>query len=242
MPECREVWSATISPTLECHRAQPTDPERITQLPPQRSSLGASVAQPMSRFLHIEAAGGMLLVVAAVVALIWANAWPDSYESFWSTEVRIDVGDYEFAEDFQHLVNDLLMGLFFFVVGMEIKRELVDGELRDRKAVALPAMAALGGMIVPALIFFAINAGGAGRDGWGIPMATDVAFALGVVALLGARVPASIKVLLLTLAIVDDIGAIVVIAVFYSSDLEPNFLVFAAGIAVVVAVVLNGSM
>ena len=116
-----------------------------------------------------------------------------------------------------HLVNDLLMGLFFFVVGMEIKRELVVGELRDRRAVALPAMAALGGMIVPALIFFALNAGGDGRDGWGIPMATDVAFALGVVALLGSRVPASIKVLLLTLAIVDDIGAIVVIAVFYTS-------------------------
>ena len=173
------------------------------------------------------------------MALIWANAWPASYQSFWSTEVRIDVGDYEFVEDFEHLVNDLLMGLFFFVVGMEIKRELVAGELRDRKAVALPAMAALGGMIVPAVIFFAINAGGDGRDGWGIPMATDVAFALGVVALLGRRVPAPIKVLLLTLAIVDDIGAIVVIAVFYTSDLEPIFLVFAAGIATVVAVILR---
>ena len=197
------------------------------------------MAQPLSRFLHVEAAGGILLVLATIVALIWANAWPASYQSFWSTEVRINVGDYEFVEDFQHLVNDLLMGLFFFVVGMEIKRELVAGELRDRKAVALPAMAALGGMIVPAVIFFAINAGGEGRDGWGIPMATDVAFALGVVALLGSRVPASIKVLLLTLAIVDDIGAIVVIAVFYTSDLEPIFLVFAAGIATVVAVILR---
>ncbi len=201
--------------------------------------LARVVAQPLSRFLHVEAAGGILLVLATIVALIWANVWPASYQSFWSTEVRINVGDYEFVEDFQHLVNDLLMGLFFFVVGMEIKRELVAGELRDRKAVALPAMAALGGMIVPAVIFFAINAGGDGRDGWGIPMATDVAFALGVVALLGSRVPAPIKVLLLTLAIVDDIGAIVVIAVFYTSDLEPIFLVFAAGIATVVAVILR---
>jgi Na+:H+ antiporter, NhaA family len=197
------------------------------------------VVHPLSRFLHVEAAGGILLILATIVALVWANVWPASYESLWSTEVRIQVGDYEFADDLQHLVNDLLMGLFFFVVGMEIKRELVSGELRDRRAVALPAMAALGGMIVPATIFLAFNAAGDGRDGWGIPMATDVAFALGVVALLGARVPAPVKVLLLTLAIVDDIGAIVVIALFYTSDLEPNFLVFAAGLAVVVAVILR---
>jgi NhaA family Na+:H+ antiporter len=197
------------------------------------------VVQPLNRFLHVEAAGGILLVMATIVALVWANVWPASYESLWSTEVRIQVGDYEFADDLQHLVNDLLMGLFFFVVGMEIKRELVSGELRDRRAVALPAMAALGGMIVPATIFLAFNAAGDGRDGWGIPMATDVAFALGVVALLGARVPASVKVLLLTLAIVDDIGAIVVIALFYTSDLEPIFLVFAGGLAVVVAVILR---
>jgi NhaA family Na+:H+ antiporter len=197
------------------------------------------VVQPLNRFLHVEAAGGILLVMATIVALVWANVWPASYESLWSTEVRIQLGDYEFADDLQHLVNDLLMGLFFFVVGMEIKRELVSGELRDRRVVALPAMAALGGMIVPATIFLAFNAAGDGRDGWGIPMATDVAFALGVVALLGARVPASVKVLLLTLAIVDDIGAIVVIALFYTSDLEPIFLVFAAGLAVVVAVILR---
>ena len=129
------------------------------------------------------------------------------------------------------------MGLFFFVVGMEIKRELVHGELRDPRAVTLPLMAAFGGMLVPALIYLAINGTSAGRDGWGIPMATDVAFALGVVAVLGARVPASVKVLLLTLAIVDDIGAIVVIAVFYSSDVDSKFLVYAAGVAVLVAAV-----
>ena len=121
------------------------------------------------------------------------------------------------------------MAVFFFVVGMEIKRELVVGELRDRRSVALPAMAALGGMVVPAAIYLAINAGGDGRRGWGIPMATDIAFALGVVALLGSRVPAALKVLLLTLAIVDDIGAIVVIAVFYTDDLDLGMLAAAAG-------------
>jgi Na+:H+ antiporter, NhaA family len=197
----------------------------------------ARAAQPFVRFLYIEAAGGIVLVAATVAALIWANAWPGSYESLWSTEVRVVFGDYVFVEDLRHLVNDLLMGLFFFLVGMEIKREMVDGELRDPRAIALPAMAALGGMVVPALIFLAINAGGGGYSGWGIPMATDIAFAVGVVALLGSRVPASIKVLLLTLAIVDDIGAIVVIAVVYSSDVDPEFLLYAAAITAVVAVV-----
>ena len=127
------------------------------------------------------------------------------------------------------------MAVFFFVVGMEIKRELVIGELRDRRAVALPAMAAFGGMLVPALIYLAFNSGGPGASGWGIPMATDIAFALGVVALLGSRVPSSIKVLLLTLAIVDDIGAIVVIAVFYSDDLRPAFLLAALAVTILLA-------
>ena len=175
--------------------------------------------QPIVRFLHIEAAGGILLLVATVVALVWANSpWDASYDTLWHTVIRIDVGSYTFEEDLGHVVNDLLMAVFFFVVGMEIKRELVAGELRDRRAVALPAMAALGGMVVPALIYLAFNASGDGVDGWGIPMATDIAFALGVVALLGSRVPAAVKVLLLTLAIVDDIGAILVIAVFYTDQ------------------------
>jgi NhaA family Na+:H+ antiporter len=197
----------------------------------------ARVAQPVRRFMRIEAASGVVLVGAAVAALIWANVWPASYESVWSTELRIEVGTYRFAEDLGHLVNDLLMGLFFFVVGMEIKRELVVGSLRDPRAVALPAIAALGGMVVPASIYLAFNAGGAGQRGWGIPMATDVAFALGVVAVLGRRVPPSIKVLLLTLAIADDIGSIAVIAMFYASDVEPEFLLYAAVAAILVAAV-----
>ena len=125
----------------------------------------ARAAQPLVRFLEVEVAGGLVLIAAAVVALVWANVWPAGYESVWSTDVRLVVGDYEFDEDLGHVVNDLLMALFFFVVGMEIKRELVVGELRDRRALALPAMAALGGMLVPALLFAALNAGGAGSAG-----------------------------------------------------------------------------
>ena len=196
----------------------------------------ARAVRPFVRFSHIEAAGGIVLVAATVVALVWANSpWKAGYESVWATNVRFEFGSYVFDEDLGHVVNDLLMAVFFFVVGMEIKRELVVGELRDRRAVALPAMAALGGMIVPAAIFLAFNAGGDGSQGWGIPMATDIAFALGVVALLGSRVPPAVKVLLLTLAIVDDIGAIVVIAVFYTDRVEFKFVIAAV---VIVAVVM----
>ena len=138
------------------------------------------------------------------------------------------------------MLTDGLMTLFFFVVGLEIKREWVAGELRDRRAAILPAVAALGGMIVPALIYFGLNASGSASDGWGIPMATDIAFALGVVAVLGRRVPSALKVFLLTLAIVDDIGAILVIAVFYTSDLEWPWLIGALG--AVAAVVLCRQM
>jgi Na+:H+ antiporter, NhaA family len=197
----------------------------------------ARAAQPFARFLQVEAAGGILLLAATVTALVWANSpWQGSYESLWSTTIRVEFGSYVFDEDLGHVVNDLLMAVFFFVVGMEIKRELVVGELRDRRSVALPAMAAVGGMIVPAAIYLAFNVGGDGASGWGIPMATDIAFALGVVALLGSRVPGSVKVLLLTLAIVDDIGAIAVIALFYADDLDPALLVTGLGIVVLVAV------
>jgi len=197
----------------------------------------ARAVRPFIRFSHVEAGGGIVLVAATIVALVWANSpWKASYEALWSTSIRFELGSYVFAEDLGHLVNDLLMAVFFFVVGMEIKRELVTGELRDRRAVALPAMAALGGMIVPAAIYLAFNAGGDGGQGWGIPMATDIAFALGVVALLGSRIPSAVKVLLLTLAIVDDIGAIVVIAVFYAERVEFRFMIAAVVIAGVVAV------
>ena len=198
---------------------------------------GRRLPQSVRDFMATEASGGILLLVAAVVALIWANsAWGDGYQSVWNTEISVNIGRYVLEEDLQHWVNDALMAIFFFVVGLEIKRELVEGELRDPRTAAMPAIAALGGMVVPALLFVLVAAGTDGSRGWGIPMATDIAFAIGVVALLGSRVPASLKLFLLTLAIVDDIGAILVIGVFYSSGLEPRFLL--AALALVAAIVL----
>jgi NhaA family Na+:H+ antiporter len=191
--------------------------------------------RPVRQFLDTEAAGGIALLVAAVVALVWANSpWSGSYESLWTTELRVALGDVELSEDLRHWVNDALMAVFFFVVGLEVKRELVAGELRSPRTAALPAIAALGGMAVPAALYLVVNAGRAGADGWGIPMATDIAFAVGVVALLGPRVPPALKLFLLTLAIVDDIGAIVVIAVVYSGGVDLGALAVAGGAALAV--------
>ncbi len=206
--------------------------------PPRASPVQSGPRLPpgLQRFLRTEAAGGVALVLATVVALAWANsAWGDRYESFWHTAVDLRTGNLGFSEDLRHLVNEGLMALFFFVVGLEIKRELVTGELRAWRTAALPAIAAVGGMVVPALVYLAVNAGGPGSRGWGIPMATDIAFAIGVVALLGSRVPSSLKLFLLTLAIVDDIGAIVVIAAFYSGGVSFQALLVAAALVVVMA-------
>jgi NhaA family Na+:H+ antiporter len=180
-------------------------------------------ARPIRTFLSTESAGGLVLLAATVTALVWANL-PLGYESFWTTEIALSVGSFEIAEDLRHWVNDALMVIFFFVVGLEIKRELVVGELNDARKAFLPAIAALGGMAGPALLYFALNPGGAAAGGWGIPMATDIAFAVGVLALLSRRVPIGLKVFLLSLAIVDDIGAILVIALFYSSGLQLSWL------------------
>ena len=188
----------------------------------------------MQRFLGIEAAGGILLIFAAIIALIWANSpWSNSYFDLWNTEIHISIGDLISLEHHGNpltlgeFINDVLMVLFFFVVGLEIKRELVTGELNTRRTVALPAAAAIGGMVVPALIYFAFNQSGDATAGWGIPMATDIAFAVGVVSLLGTRVSTSLKIFLLTLAIVDDIGAIIVIALFYTEKLSVGWLIVA---------------
>jgi NhaA family Na+:H+ antiporter len=193
--------------------------------------------RPVRRFIALEAASGIVLLVAAAVAMVWANTFGDSYQAFWDTEINIAAGSvFEIRESLGHLVNDALMTLFFFVVGLEIKRAVRLGDLRDPKAAALPVFAALGGMIVPALIYFAFNPTGPAASGWGIPMATDIAFALGVVALLGPRIPPGARLFLLALAIVDDIGAIVVIAVFYTTDLSIGWLLAAvAAFAVVYA-------
>ncbi|MCY4271707.1 MAG: Na+/H+ antiporter NhaA [bacterium] len=193
------------------------------------SRLARFVGRPIHHFAAIEAAGGVLMLIATVAALVWVNSpWQSSYDDFWHTHVSFTVGDYHFEQDLAHVVQDGLMAVFFFVVGLEIKRELVSGQLRDPRFAALPAVAALGGMVMPAVIYVAFNAGGPGQDGWGIPMATDIAFAVGVLSLLGNRVSPLMKVFLLTLAIVDDIGAILVIAVFYTSDLSGNWLLTAA--------------
>ena len=147
----------------------------------------------VTRFVRTEASGGIALVLAAVVALVWANSpWQDSYQTLWHSQVNIRFGPFGIEEDLRHFVNDGLMALFFFVVGLEIKREVVHGELADRRVAALPVFAAVGGMAVPALLYVALAGGGAGGHGWGIPMATDIAFALGVLALLGSRVPSSL--------------------------------------------------
>ena len=183
------------------------------------------IARPLRTFLDTEASGGLVLAVATVVALAWANSpFGSSYNSLWETELGFSIGTLEVTEDLRHWVNDALMAIFFFVVGLEIKRELVVGELNEARKAALPAVAAIGGMVVPALVYAALNAGGDGSSGWGIPMATDIAFAVGVLALLGDRVPGTLKVFLLSLAIVDDIGAIVVIAVFYSGGIDLGWL------------------
>jgi NhaA family Na+:H+ antiporter len=183
--------------------------------------------QPFVRFTRIEAASGIVLLAATMVALIWANSGASAtYQQILHTRLTIVLGDFHLDESVQDLINDGLMAIFFFVVALEIKRELVLGELRDRRAAMLPALAALGGMIVPASIYLLINAG-TGTEairGWGIPMATDIAFAVGVLALLGPRVPAAGRLFLLALAIVDDIGAIVVIAIFYTDDLHLDYL------------------
>jgi NhaA family Na+:H+ antiporter len=196
---------------------------------------GRRLPPSVRRFLDTEASGGILLLIAALVALVWANSpWSASYQSLWHTDLTLTFGRYVLEGDLHHWVNDALMVVFFFVVGLEIKEELVHGKLRDPRTAAMPAFAALGGMVVPALVYVLVTAGGEGSHGWGIPMATDIAFAVGVVALLGPRVPASLKLFLLTLAIVDDIGAIIVIGVFYSSGLEPQFLGVATAVVVVI--------
>jgi NhaA family Na+:H+ antiporter len=209
------------------------EPGEGLRVPWSRSqrALARRVVQPLQSFLEAESSSAVLLLAAAVVGIAWANSpWQASYEDLWRTELTLGFGDWSLAEDLRHWVNDGLMSLFFLVVGLEIKRELLTGELRDPRSAAVPVVAALGGMIVPALMYVALNAGGEGSSGWGIPMATDIAFALGVLTLAARSAPASLKPFLLTLAIVDDIGAILVIAIFYSGGVSVPPLLIAVGI------------
>jgi NhaA family Na+:H+ antiporter len=176
------------------------------------------IVRPFQDFAHKQSSGGILLIAATAVALIWANSpWGDSYAAVWHTKLTVGVGDASISKDLTHWINDGLMAIFFLVVGLEIKREVLVGELSSLRGAALPVAAAVGGAVVPALIYLAFNAGAEGSAGWGIPMATDIAFALGVLALLGDKVPVTLKVFLTALAIVDDIVAVLVIAFFYTS-------------------------
>jgi Na+:H+ antiporter, NhaA family len=195
---------------------------------------------PMSmleRFVHSETSGSILLFGATVAALIWANSpWSSSYFAFWKFPLPIGRRPL-FSMDIHHWIDDGLMVLFFLVVGLEIKREIVKGELSSFRQAVLPIIAALGGMILPALIYFGLNHAGVGAPGWGIPMATDIGFALGILALLGKRIPSSLRVFMLALAIVDDVGAILVIAFFYTPKISMSALTLAAGFLLLLVVV-----
>lgn len=198
------------------------------------------ILKPIAQFLHREIAGGILLLSAALLALIWANSpWRESYDSLWETEIAFELGSWQIAEHLRHWVNDLLMAFFFYVVGLEIKREILVGEMRDPRAAALPALGAVGGMIVPALIYFALNPSGDAASGWGIPMATDIAFAVGVLSLFGKRIPSGLILFILALAIADDLGAIAVIAIFYTSNLNFVALGISVGLLALIAVMIR---
>jgi NhaA family Na+:H+ antiporter len=179
------------------------------------------IGRPLREFLTTEAAGGTVLLLAALAALVWANSpWHESYRTLFDTDIVVGVGRWSVDMRLHEWINDAAMTLFFLVVGLEIKRELVHGELRDVRAAAVPLIGAAGGMLMPALIFLVFNAGHAGSRGWGVPVATDIAFAVGVLALLGHRAPPGLKLLLLTLAVADDVGGIIVIAVAYAGGVH----------------------
>ncbi|RMG40328.1 MAG: Na+/H+ antiporter NhaA [Candidatus Dadabacteria bacterium] len=187
------------------------------------------IVRPFQHFFRRATSGGIVLIIASVFALVWANsAWGDQYFSLWQLKFGIGFGRFNITKDLSHWINDGLMAVFFFVVGLEIKREVLIGELSSLNKALLPIAGALGGMLMPALIYIYINYNTDALNGWGIPMATDIAFALGVLALLGSRMPLGIKVFLTALAIVDDLGAVVVIALFYSGDLWWYGILFAA--------------
>jgi NhaA family Na+:H+ antiporter len=219
-----------------------TDPTAPPGAWPPVHAAARRLLSPIQRFLAIEAASGLVLIAATAVALGWANSpWSASYHGLWHTELAVALGDWRFARPLEFWVNDGAMTLFFFVVGLEIRHDLHDGELRELRRAALPGVAAIGGMLAPAAIYLAFNTGRAGAAGWGVPMATDIAFAVGVLALLGDRVAPALRVLLLALAVIDDIGAILVIAVFYAAGVSLGGLALAAGgVAAVAALQVTG--
>jgi Na+:H+ antiporter, NhaA family len=186
------------------------------------------VVRPLERFLKLEAGSAALLMGAAIAALLWANIASDSYEDFWATGVTVTLGSLEFDEDLQHVVNDLLMAVFFYVVSLEVKRELLFGSLRDRASAAVPVAAALGTMVGGGVVYLIVNFDGGELRGWAVPIATDIAFAVGALGLLGRRAPSELRAFLLTLAVVDDLGTIAVIGLFYTDSISLSWLAGAA--------------
>ena len=213
------------------------DPESALRTPWSRSDrpIPRRVVRPLQRFLEEEAAGGLALLAAAAAALVWANGpWGPSYRQVWETTLDVRVGPWGIGEPLRAWVSEGLMALFFLVAGLEIKRELLTGELRGRRAALLPVAAAVGGMVLPALIYLAFNPDQPASRGWGIAMPTDIAFALGVLGLASRRVPGGLKAFLLAVAIVDDLGSIVVVALFYSTGIDWTAIAAAAALGVAV--------
>lgn len=193
-------------------------------------SMASRVFDAFERFLHIEAVSGIVLLIAAATALLWANSpYADSYANLWHAPLTLGAGPWVIAQPLHFWINDGLMTVFFLVVGLEIRREIHEGTLASIRVALLPLAAALGGVLVPALIYVSMNGGGIARQGWAIPMATDIAFAVGVLTLLGKSVPPALRVLLLSLAVIDDMAAVMVIALFYSGGLALSGILVASG-------------
>src|SRR5689334_15407833 len=198
-----------------------------------RTAWARNLAAPVRDFLATETGSAAVLLGATIAALVWANSpWPDSYDSVWGTKLSINLGSAQIAMDLRHWVNQGLMTFFFLVVGLEAKREIDLGELRERSRIAVPLVAAVGGMVVPVAIYLAFNAGGAGDNGWGAAMSTDTAFALGILALTAPAGATRLRVFLLTAAVVDDLVALCIIAIAYTTHLDAVALAVAAGIFV----------
>jgi Na+:H+ antiporter, NhaA family len=209
---------------------------QITRLPNRPIQ---RLQRPFQAFMHVESASGVVLLICTVIALLAANSsLAEAYDAFWHQKLRLAVGQFELSHSLAHWVNDGLMAVFFFVIGLEIKRELVIGELSDPKKVVLPIAAALGGVFVPVMIYFSLQRGQPGQDGWAVPMATDIAFVVGCLSLLGNRIPRGIGILMLSLAIVDDLMAVLVIAIFYTDSIGVTWLL-GEGIGILVILGMN---
>jgi NhaA family Na+:H+ antiporter len=193
------------------------------------------LVRPLERFLNLEAGSAALLMAAALAALIWANVAAGSYDDLWGSELHVELGPFELDEDVRHLVNDLLMAVFFYVVALEVKREVLFGSLRDPASAAVPVAAALGTMVGGAIVYLLVNLDGGELRGWAVPIATDIAFAIGALGLVGRRAPSELRAFLLTLAVVDDLGTIAVIGLFYTDSISLSWLAAAAGCTLVVA-------